>query len=325
MNTAFETLSQDLSDIITKTSRAVVSIRGQRCASTGIHWRKGLIVTSCEALYSESSAEKTFIVSLPNGETFETELMGSDPTTDIAVLSLPEDIELPTVVLGDAQTLMIGQLVSTVGYAAGGSGRQRGRRRRGRGESKGRQGGGSRQFASLGMVAQVGEGWRSQQGGQIAQYIEVDVRIRRGSAGCPLINHSGQVVGFNTFGPRRNVLTIPAATVNAVVEQLQQRGKLSRGYLGLGMQAIPLPQNVQQQHELSNEVGIMVVSVDSDSAAEQANMQIGDVMLAFNGENLETLRQVQRLLGPQSVGNALNIKLLRGGQMQTVTVTVGER
>ncbi|MEL7227794.1 MAG: trypsin-like peptidase domain-containing protein, partial [Cyanobacteria bacterium J06576_12] len=140
MDTAFETLSQDLSDIITKTSRAVVSIRGQRCASTGIHWRKGLIITSCEALYSESS----FKVSLPNGETFETELMGSDPTTDIAVLSLPEDIELPTVVLGDAQTLMIGQLVSTVGYAAGGSGRQRGRRRRGRGESKGRQGGGSR-------------------------------------------------------------------------------------------------------------------------------------------------------------------------------------
>ena len=89
MNTAFETLSQDLSDIVSATRRAVVSIRGRRCASTGIHWRKGVIVTSCEALYSESS----FSVSLPDGETFETELIGSDPTTDIAVLSLPDAID----------------------------------------------------------------------------------------------------------------------------------------------------------------------------------------------------------------------------------------
>ena len=233
--------------------------------------------------------------------------------------------------LGDAQTLAIGQLVSTVGYAAG-----RGGQRRGRGDQKdnqrrkGRSGGvmrlgGSRPFASLGMVAQVGAEWQSQQGGQIAQYIEVDLRVRRGSAGCPLINHSGQVVGFNTFGPRRKVLTIPAATVNAVVDQLQQRGNLSRGYLGLGMQAISLPENVRQQHGLNNDAGIMVVSVDSDSAADQASMQIGDVMLAFNDEILASLRQVQTLLGPQSVGQSLNIKLLRGGQLQTVAVTVGER
>ena len=330
MDTAFENLSQDLSNIVAQISRVVVAVKGQRSTSTGIHWRKGFIVTSCEAIQSDLQTDTRFTLTLPDSQTVETELLGSDPTTDIAILSLPEAVELPTAVLGDAQSLELGQLVSTVAYSSGrGGGRGRGRRDRGRRRQAGDRPNGRKQpirrFSSLGMVSELGEGWRSQSGGQIDQYIAIDINIRRDSAGCPLVNHSGQIVGFNTFGPQRRVLTIPAATVNQVVEQLQQRGKITKGYLGLGMQAIPLPENVRQQHGLSNEVGIMVVSVEPESAADQAGMTIGDVMIAFGDEKLESLRQVQTYLGPQSVGQALPIKLLRGGQLQTVTVTVGER
>lgn len=302
MNTALETLSQDLSDLITQTGRSVVSVRGRRSAGTGIHWAKGLIVTSCEALQSGDSLK----LGLSDGQSVDTELLGSDPTTDVALLSLPEAVDLPVAAIGDAQTLALGQLVSTVGYSAG----------RGRGSS---------QVASLGMVSQVGGPWRSQRGGQIDRYIVVSLNIYRGSAGCPLINAGGQVVGFNTFGPRRKVLTIPASTINVVVNQLQQRGKVSRGYLGLGMQAIPLPENVQQQHDIAQQIGILVVSVETGSAADSAGMALGDVMLAFDHEALESLKQVQTLLGPQSVGKALKIQLLRGGELRTVTVVVGER
>lgn len=328
MDTAFETLSQDLSNIVTQTSRVVVSLQGQRSISTGIHWRKGLIVTSCEALQSDTE----FKVELSNGQTFETELLGSDPTTDVAILLLPETVEYPTAVLGDAQTLALGQLVVAVGYSTG-----RGRSRERGGRGRGRRGRGSqeesprgqwqtvRQFSSMGMISELDGAWRSQSGGQIDQYIAVDINIGRGSAGCPLVSHSGQVVGFNTFGPQRRVLTIPAATVNQVVDQLQQRGRITRGYLGLGMQAIPLPDNVRQQHNLHGEVGIMVISVEPESAADQAGMTIGDVMIAFNDKNLESLKQVQTHLGPQSVGQSLAVTLLRGGQLQTMTLTVGER
>lgn len=302
MNTTLETVSQDLSDLITQTSRSVVSVRGRRSAGTGIYWKQGLIVTSCEALQAGDSLK----IGLPDGQTVDTELLGSDPATDVALLSLPEAVDLPVAVLGDAQTLALGQLVSTVGYSAG----------RGRGSS---------QFASLGMVSQVGGSWRSQRGGQIDRYIVVSLNLYRGSAGCPLINAGGQVVGFNTFGPRRKVLTIPTATVNVAVDRMQQRGKLSRGYLGVGMQAIPLPQNVQQQHGVAQPVGILVVSVETGSAADSAGMTLGDVMLAFDNEALESLKQVQALLGPQSVGKELKIKLLRGGELRTVTVVVGER
>ena len=302
MNTTLETFSQDLSDIIANTSRSVVSVRGKRSAGTGIHWKKGLIVTSCEALSTEDSLK----IGLPDGQTVNTELLGTDPTTDIALLSLPETIDLPTVVLGDPQALALGQLVSTVGYQA----------------SRGRK---SRQFASLGMVSQLGPTWRSQRGGQIDRYIVVDLTLYRGSAGCPLINAGGQVVGFNTFGPRRKVLTIPATNVTATVNQLQQQGKISQGYLGLGMQAILLPENVQQQHDLTQAAGILVISVETGSAADTAGLVLGDVMLAFDGETLEDLKQVQSFLGPQSVGKALQIQLLRGGELSMLSVVVGER
>lgn len=302
MNTTLETLSQDFSNIIASTNRSVVSIRGKRSAGTGIHWKQGIIVTSCEALHQDDSLK----IGLPDGQIMDAEVLGSDPTTDVALLSLPEAVALPVAVLGDAQTLALGQLVSTVGYSA-----SRDRR--------------VNQFASLGMVSQVGEAWRSQRGGQIDRYIVVSLDLYRGSAGCPLINAGGQTVGFNTFGPRRKVLTIPASTINAAVEQLQQRGKISRGYLGLGMQVIPLPQNVQAQHDIDQQVGIMVVSVEPSSAADGAGMALGDVMIAFDDEALESLRQVQALLGPQSVGRSLEIKLLRGGELRTMTVVVGDR
>lgn len=308
MTTSLEALSHSLSEIITQTRQSIVAIQGRRSAAVGIHWRPGFIVTSCEGL----GTGDTFRLGLPDGQTLETELLGSDPTTDIAVLALPEEKtpEVPVAKLGDAQGLAIGQLVSTVGYSL--------RRGRSTGQFTGL-------FTGLGMVSQMGGSWRSQSGGQIDQYIEVSLSLRRGSAGCPLINASGEVVGFNTFGPRRSVIAIPAATIDPIVEQLQQRGKLSRGYLGLGMQAVPLAENLQQQHDLTNQAGIMVVSVDPGSAADQAGMLLGDVMVALDDTPLESLQQIQALLGPQSVGQTLNLKLLRGGQLQTAKVTVGER
>lgn len=298
MTTPLQSLSDSLSEIITQTSGSVVAVQGRRSAGTGIHWRKGLIVTSCEAL----SPENPLTLKLPNDQTVKTELVGSDPTTDVAVLALPEEIDLPVATIGDAQGLALGQLVATVGRSAR-----------------------SGVFTSLGMVSQLSGPWRSQSGGQIDQYIVVNLNLHRGSAGCPLIDASGKVVGFNTFGPRRKILTIPTSTINQVVEQLQQHGKIARGYLGLGMQMVPLPEKVQQQHSLPHQAGIMVVSVDPNSAADQAGMLLGDIMVQINDDTLESLQHIQAHLGPQSIGQTLSIKLLRGGQVKTVAVTVGER
>lgn len=291
-------LSHALSDIITQTSSSVVAIQGRRSAGTGIHWRQGLIVTSCEALHQND----TLTLKLPDGQSVSAERLGSDPSTDVAVLSLPEGVDLPVATLGDAEELALGQLVATVGRSA----------RRG-------------VFASLGMISQISGPWRSQSGGQIDRYIVADLNLPRGGAGCPLIDAGGKIVGFNTYGPRRKILTIPASTIDQVVQQLQQRGKICRGYLGVGMQRVPLPESSQQQHGFPNQAGILIVSVDPGSAADQAGMLLGDVIIAVDQSPVESLQQMQALLGPQSVGQTLEIELLRGGQMQTVSAVVGDR
>ena len=362
MTTALEAFSADCSDIVESVSRSIVAVRGRYSAGTGIHWRKGLIVTSCEAI----SADDNLSLVLPNGQTAQTKLLGSDPTTDIAILSLPEEVDISVVSVGDSQALALGQLVLTVGQSLSGGDRRymrggyrRSGRRRYRGDRSAarstehslsrsvdraasqvfdqteaqatEQSGGEVEtqpfslFSSLGIVSQIGDAWRSQAGGQIDRRIVVSLGLRRGSAGCPLINASGQVVGFNTFGPRRSVLSIPATNVNRLLDQLQQRGKISRGYLGLSMQIVSLPDNVQQQHNLTQSTGIMIVGVEPDSAADSAGMVLGDVMIAVDEMPLESLQQVQALLNPQSVGQTLSITLLRAGSIQSAEVTVGER
>jgi S1-C subfamily serine protease len=299
----WQTLSQEISQIVGEVSGALVPIRGRRSAATGIHWRSGLIVTSCEALHPEDALYLNFATDRAEERTkIEVEWLGSDPTTDVAILALPDGVDLPLVTLGDSTKLALGDLVVTVGH--------------------GWRGG---LFASLGMISHLAGPWRSMSGGQIDQRIQVDLNLERASAGAPLVNAQGQVVGFNTFGPKRKVLTIPATTVNRVMEQLQTKGKVSRGYLGLGMQSVKLPDGVKTQLSLTQPYGVMIVSIEPQAAADKAGMLLGDVMVAMNDTTIEDIGEIQAFLDPHSVGQPLVVRLIRAGQLQTVTVSVGER
>ncbi|MEO1401965.1 MAG: S1C family serine protease [Cyanobacteria bacterium J06635_1] len=295
-------LSQAMASLIERVSPAVVAIRGARSVATGIHWRAGLVVTSCEALHPQDTLT---IKSNSVSETTEAELLGADPTTDVAVLALPEGGELPVAEV-TTDPPAIGSLVMTVAYR---SGRNRVTRLR----------------SSLGLISSVDGPWRSLGGGQIDQFIEVDLKLGRGGAGSPLIDASGRVIGFNTFGPRRSVLAIPASNVERVIQQLQERGKIARGYLGLGMQRVQLPESVGQSLNLSNQTGIMVVSLDAGAAADQAGILLGDIIVAIEAKSVGDLRDIQTFLDPQRVGQSLVLTVLRAGQLRDITVTVGER
>ncbi|MEM9164061.1 MAG: S1C family serine protease [Cyanobacteria bacterium P01_F01_bin.4] len=295
-------LSQAIASLLERVSPVVVAIRGARSAATGIHWQAGLVVTSCEALHPQDGLT---IKSTSISDPIEVELLGADPTTDVAVLALPDGAELPVAEVTVDPPAM-GNLVMAVGYR---SGRDRTLRLR----------------SSLGMISSVAGPWRSLSGGQIDQFIEVDIKLGRGGAGSPLIDASGRVIGFNTFGPRRSILAIPASNVKRVIEQLQARGKVARGYLGLGMQRVQLPETLRQSFNLPNQTGLMVVSLDAGAAADQAGILMGDIMVAIEATPVGDLRAIQTFLDPQQVGQPLQLTLLRAGQLQEITVTVGER
>ncbi len=107
-----------------------------------------------------------------------------------------------------------------------------------------------------------------------------------GFSGGPLIDVQGQILGINTSGPRRSVLTIPVSTVDQVVKQLLQRGRVSRGYLGAGFQSVQLPQAVQQTLADKRDVGLLIITLAPDGPAERAGLLIGDIVLAMDGKVL---------------------------------------
>jgi S1-C subfamily serine protease len=121
------------------------------------------------------------------------------------------------------------------------------------------------------------------------------------------------------------VLTIPPSTVNRVVGQLLEKGRIARGYLGLGMQAVRLPESLKQTLNLPRTGGVIIVAVESDSPAERAGLLIGDVLVALDSVPVSDVADVQALLGPERVGTAVGASIIRAGLLAERVIMIGER
>jgi S1-C subfamily serine protease len=291
-------LSNNLADAVEQAGRCVVAVNARsRYSSSGIHWRPGVVVTSDETI----KREEEITVGLPDGRSVPATLVGRDPSTDVAVLKL-QNVELPVAEIGDTSALKVGHLVLALG----------------RGSENGLS-------ASMGVVSTLGGAWRSYYGGSIDQLIRLDLTLYPGFSGGPLVEATGRVVGMNTSGPRHTVLTIPASTVNRAVDQLLEKGRIARGYLGLGMQPVRLPENLKSTLNLSSLGGVIVVNVEPNGPADKAGVLIGDVVIAIDGKSVSDTGDVQVVLGPQSVGKTLNMQIIRGGALVEVAIAPGER
>jgi serine protease DegQ len=292
-----QSLSQDLARVVERVSRAVVAINARRhSSSSGVCWRDGIIVTAAHTLRRTEDIS----VILPSGEAIAAALAGADPSTDLAVLKIDSaDISAP--LFGDTSQLKVGHVVLALGRGA-----QRGLN------------------ATLGIVGVLTGAWHTWQGGLIDQFIGLDLDLHPGAAGGPLADSNGNVLGINTLGlSRRIALTIPASTVNRVVEKLLEKGHIGRGYLGLGMRPIELPDDLKRTPSVDS--GLIVVSVEPDGPAGKAGVLFGDVIIALGGAAVGNLRDLQAFLEPESVGNTIPVSIIRGGKPVEVKVTIGER
>jgi S1-C subfamily serine protease len=140
-----------------------------------------------------------------------------------------------------------------------------------------------------------------------------------GFSGGPLINAEGKVVGINTSGPRRSVITIPAVTVNRVVDLLLAKGRIARGFLGVALQPVRLPAAAGAGQ------GLVVIMVDPHGPAEKAGLIVGDVIVAVGEKSATDTSALQAALDPEQVGNKIQLRVLRGGQARDVAVVVAER
>jgi S1-C subfamily serine protease len=280
-----QTLSTEIAGIVAAASRWVVAIHSHRSRSSGFIWRPGLVVTAEEALAEEGEVE----VTLPKGETVPAKLVGRDPSTDIALLRIDRTDLAPASF--SAEAITTGAFAIAVGAKEGGP------------------------TAALGVVSRSSGPWRSLRGGEIDARLELDVALRGAAEGGLAVDAAGQAFGMTVFGPRRRVLVIPSATIERVASRLESHGRISRGYLGLGLHPVAV----------NGGVGAMVVSIDANGPGAAAGMRQGDVIVAWNGEPIRRLHLLLRALGPDSVGQTVTLGLRRAGEPAEVVLTIAER
>jgi len=280
-------LSEALAGIVLRAAPSVVAVRCARAQSSGFVWRPGLIVTADEALDDESG----IAVALPGGAPAAATLVGRDPTTDVALLRI-EAVSAPPLALQSAP-LSAGALVCAVGSLQAGS------------------------ISAFGTVAFAGGAWRSLRGGDIDARIELDISLRRSGEGGVALDASGRAFGMVVFGPRRQALVIPAATIERVAALLATHGKVPRGYLGLGLQPTQL--------DGGEGLGVMVMSVDPSGPGAAAGVRQGDLIIKWNDLPIQGVRMLLRALGPDTVGSTIKLVLRRAGNPAEVQLTVGER
>ena len=291
---ALLSLSNDLAAAVERAAPAVVAVHARRrLPSTGIHWRPGIVVT---AEHTVRTAED-ITVTMADGRSLPAVLAGRDPGTDLAVLRVA-DAGSVVATLGDDTALKVGHMVLALGYGP---------------------------RASWGVISALGPRWRSWRGGDIDRLVRLDLVLYPGFSGGPLVDAAGRVVGLNTSGLARETrLALPVTMVTRVVDELLRTGHVSRGYLGLGMQPVRLPEPLRAQLGLGDGA-LIVVMVEPSGPAARAGVLLGDVLVALDGEPVGDLDDVQARLGSDRVGAEISAVVLRGGVRTELRITVGEQ
>jgi S1-C subfamily serine protease len=178
--------------------------------------------------------------------------------------------------------------------------------------------------ASAGIVSRVGAAWQTWRGAQVERLIRPDVRLYPGQSGSVLVNGRGEALGISSaILARASVITLPVETVERVVTELLQRGHISKSYLGVAMQTVPLPE--EWRAAANQQYGLLVMHVHPDGPAQKAGIALGDVIVSAEGEAVQDFRQLQTYLARKRTGETLKLRALRSGKPLEFTVELGDR
>jgi S1-C subfamily serine protease len=260
---------------------------------TGMVWQSDIVVASEQSLPRKDEFE----LIAPGGSALTARMAGRDPSTNIALLQLAAPLAASPIAAGEAHA-------GAMALAIGADG----------------TGGAS---ARLGIVNLAGPEWHSSRGGLIDRRIVLDISLARREEGGPVFDATGGCLGMSTFGPRGQVIVIPTATIERIVPLLLKDGRIARGWLGVALQAVAVPDALRETAEQSS--GLMVMSVVEDGPAAQAGILAGDIILSVDGTSTRRFRKIARLFGSDSIGRKADLRLIRSGSVMTVQTTIAER
>jgi S1-C subfamily serine protease len=292
-------LSNALAQATDRAATNTVAVHAEaRGSSSGVIWRSGIIVTSEHALRRDDEIH----VTLGDGRVVPAILAGRDPSTDLAVLKCAE-AATPVTEFGDADAIKPGSLTLVVGRTRA-----------------------SGPVAALGVVSLATTERKTWTGASLAPYIRLDVALSPTAAGAAAVDAHGRIFGIATprFA-RFGAIAVPASTVNTVVDTLLQKGRIPRGYLGVGLQPVRLPEALRQSLHREQKTAAIILEVESESPAHKAGLVIGDIIVALSGQPVARLEDVHSQLQGAAIGKSLALGFVRGGTFQETHVVVGER
>ena len=297
MTVSLVSLSNELASIVERSAVAVVAVHARpRFNSSGVHWSPGIVVT---AEHTVRDDENVFITT-GTGEKFAAEVAGRDPGTDLAVLRV-KDLNIPIAPRVESSDYRPGHLVLVVGRNK---------------ESAN---------AGVGVIGSIGGPSQTWRGGKLDEVIRLDLSLHPVASGGAVVDASGKLIGIGTPAlSRASVFAIPHGTVERAVRALVAHGRIPQGYLGAGLQPISLPEHLTKSLGLSVSAGLMTVSVDQEAPAGKAGLLIGDVLLDLGGQPVHRPESIRPLLA-EAVGKTLSARILRGGVLVNLEVTVAER
>jgi S1-C subfamily serine protease len=270
---------------------AAVRLSGTRHI-TATAWRPDVVIASEQSL----PGREEFELETAGGK-IKAKLAGRDPGTNIAVLKLEQRLSAGALVPVAAR---VGLLALAFGADAGGHATVR-----------------------LGAVNSVGPEWYSSHGGRIEQKVVLDIELGRREEGGPVFDAAGGFLGMSTFGPRHQVMVIPAATIERVVPVLLKGGRIPRGWLGVALRSVAVPEEIAKAVGQSS--GLMVMSLSESGPAAGAGIVAGDIILSVDGASTRRMRNITARLGADSIGRNADIRFIRGGAVTSRQAKIAER
>lgn len=258
----------------------------------------GFVVTNNHVIEGADEIE----VILTDDTRLEATLVGRDPRTDLAVLKVESDEDLPFVEFGDSDASRVGDWAMAIGnpFGLGGT-------------------------VTAGIISARGRDINS---GPYDDYIQTDASINRGNSGGPLFNLEGEVIGINTaiFSPSGGSVgigfAIPTSTAKPVIDQLVSTGDVKRGWLGVHIQQVT--DEIAETLGLDEAKGALVASIVADGPAAESDIQVGDVIIEFDGKDIDEMRELPRVVAETSVGKEVAVTVWRDGAEASASVTLGE-
>lgn len=290
--------SDGLADAVERAATSIVTVNGRRrLPASGIVWDGQTVVTASHVVERDDD----LTIDLPDGTTVPATLVGRDHGSDLVVLSAELGNVAP--LARAANPARVGQLALAIGRAGSDGVR-----------------------ATFGAVSTIGGAWRTINGSKVSGYVRAELTMLPGFSGGPLVTVGGELLGLNTSALGRDGgITLPVSAIEPIVADLRAHGRLRRGYLGIASQSVDIPASLVETVATGQARGLLIVHVEPDGPAASAGLLLGDVLLAVSGQPVSDTGTLQEQLGPETVGTTLATRVLRGGAIVDLSVTVGTR